>query len=276
MNKRKIVLLAVALCMAAILGMGSTLAYLTDEETATNVFTVGKVDIKLNENFTQDSLLMPGTSTQNNVAKEISITNTGDQPAYVRLHFAVPTILDSGDEDDPKFSAFDNMLHFNFGLGSMKENKWNWHSTQVYNTDERDGDWGYPENEGDWHFYKTTVPQTVNGKEYNVSYNVYVATWMVPLAPGATTDLAIRQVYLDQRLDNEDITNIIEKIGQIKVLVAAEAVQSAGFDGQPYKAFTDAYNVTELNGEKNLPYKSIFDMTIDYTGKQQYDNEAAQ
>lgn len=250
MNKRKIVLLAVALCMAAILGMGSTLAYLTDEETATNVFTVGKVDITLNEEFTQDSLLMPGTKEQNNVKKEISITNTGDQPAYVRLHFAIPTILDSGDEDNPKFAAYNNMLHFNFGTDSMKEGEWNWHSTQMYNEDEVDGDVGYPENEGQWHMYHTTVD--------DVEYNVYVATWMSPLAPGATTDLAIRQVYLDQRLDNEDITNITEAIGQIKILVAAEAVQSAGFDGEPYEAFNAAYSVTELNGEKNLPYTSIF------------------
>lgn len=278
MNKRKIVLLAVALCMVAILGFGGTLAYLTDEETATNVFTVGNVDIKLNEEFKQDSLLMPSTGKDadgnviNAVEKKISITNMGTEDAYVRLHFAIPTVLDSG---DPDFLAYANSLHFNFGVKSMQEGEWNWYDEQdKRNEADTDKDVGYPGNGGDWYFYTKNID--------GVDYNVYVATWMSPLAgkeagatEGATTDVAIRQVYLDSKLDNEDITKILEACkGEIKILVAAEAVQVAGFEGQPYKAFADAYNMTGTDGNKNLPGTGIFDMTIDYTGKVEYDNEA--
>ena len=49
MNKRKLMLVAVALCMVAILGFGGTLAYLTDTDNAKNVFTAGNVGLTLDE-----------------------------------------------------------------------------------------------------------------------------------------------------------------------------------------------------------------------------------
>ena len=53
MNKRKLMLVAVALCMAAILLAGGTLAYLTDTDAQTNTFTTGKVDLTLDEAIVQ-------------------------------------------------------------------------------------------------------------------------------------------------------------------------------------------------------------------------------
>ena len=53
MTKRKILLLAMALCMVAILAVGGTLAYFTAEDSADNVFTMGYVDIELEETFEQ-------------------------------------------------------------------------------------------------------------------------------------------------------------------------------------------------------------------------------
>ena len=49
MNKRKLMLVAVSLCMVAILGFGGTLAYLTDTDQQKNVFTTGKVQLDLDE-----------------------------------------------------------------------------------------------------------------------------------------------------------------------------------------------------------------------------------
>lgn len=49
MNKRKLLLLAVALCMAAILVTGGTLAFLTDTDAQKNTFTAGKVGLTLHE-----------------------------------------------------------------------------------------------------------------------------------------------------------------------------------------------------------------------------------
>lgn len=49
MNKRKITLLALALCMVAILAVGGTLAFFTDTAKVTNTFTIGNVQIELIE-----------------------------------------------------------------------------------------------------------------------------------------------------------------------------------------------------------------------------------
>lgn len=49
MNKRKIILVAVALCMVAILAAGSTLAYFMDTETAKNTMVIGNIEIDIDE-----------------------------------------------------------------------------------------------------------------------------------------------------------------------------------------------------------------------------------
>ncbi|MDO5323968.1 MAG: TasA family protein, partial [Clostridia bacterium] len=49
MNKKKVLVLAVSVCLVAILAIGGTLAYFTDTDAKTNTFTVGNVDITLTE-----------------------------------------------------------------------------------------------------------------------------------------------------------------------------------------------------------------------------------
>lgn len=240
MNKRKIVLLAVALVMVAILGMGSTLAYLTDYETATNVFTVGNVDITLNEDFKDNSKLLPGIK----VTKKVTVTNVGSENAYVRVHIAIPSILDSGDDDNPQFAAYNNTLHFNMSMDSMADGLWNWNS-------EAEGS-NYPGNGSTWNTYNATVEGT--------KYTVYVVTYETALEPGETTEEpAMKEVYLDAALDNVHIENIIAELGEIKILVAAEAVQEAGFEGKPYDAFKAAQTNTPNDGKDwaNLPTNLI-------------------
>ena len=93
MTKRKILLLAMSLCMVAILAVGGTLAYFTAEDSADNVFTMGYVDIELEETFEQFSDLVPGLD----INKDVYVKNTGSNPAYVRVHIAIPEIMDDGD-----------------------------------------------------------------------------------------------------------------------------------------------------------------------------------
>ena len=47
--RRKVALTAAAVAMVGTLAVGGTLAWFTDTETATNVVTLGNVDIVLNE-----------------------------------------------------------------------------------------------------------------------------------------------------------------------------------------------------------------------------------
>lgn len=106
MSKRKIMMLSLALCMVAILAIGGTLAYFTDTETATNVFTIGGVDITLFESKVKaeaDAEGFPGyvdddgndrTVTENtyadllpgsSICKDPTVTNVGKTDAYIRV-----------------------------------------------------------------------------------------------------------------------------------------------------------------------------------------------
>lgn len=104
--KKKIVAFAMVFALAAVAVVGGSLAYFTDTETADNNFTVGNVSIELIEQekqykegtdqyelveFTNDKVLMPGM--QNAVDKIVTVKNTGDNAAYVRVKITVPAAL---------------------------------------------------------------------------------------------------------------------------------------------------------------------------------------
>lgn len=239
MNKKKLVMMAMALIMVAILAVGGTLAYFTSEDAATNVFVMGNVEIDLQEEFDQYSNLQPGLD----VNKDVRVQNTGSNDAYVRVHLAIPTIMDDG---DPAFDASQNFLHWNFTMDSVQDGKWSWipeYTTGI----------GYKGNgAGNWNFYV----QEIEG----VEYNVYVATYRTALASGETTMDAITKVYLDTSvnavankdeegnvlsytyMDNKgnEFTLTVEEANSIKIKVWAEATQTATFDNA-YDALDTAF-----------------------------------
>ena len=87
MNKRKIMLLVAMLSMVAILGIGGTLAYFTAEDSVDNVFTIGNVDIDLQEpnwdsSGSKDAEdAYPGEP----LAKDPKVVNVGANPCFVRI-----------------------------------------------------------------------------------------------------------------------------------------------------------------------------------------------
>ena len=75
--KKKILSLTLVVCLLAIAVVGGTLAYFVDKESKDNVFTIGNVDITLNEVFDEeDAELMPGKV--NAVNKDVTVTNSGE------------------------------------------------------------------------------------------------------------------------------------------------------------------------------------------------------
>ena len=239
--KKKIVSLALAVCLIAIAAVG-TLAYFTDTDDATNTFTAGGVKIDLIEqqvneagtaleDFEQNQVLMPIVGSaqgekdsygqpvaKNYIDKMVTIENTGKSAAYVRAYFAIPSALDDGSET---FNAGANILHFNFGnvvsdnsVTSTYGNQWNW----------KHGD--------KWNYFETTID--------NVAYNVYFADYYQPLAAGATTEQFVSGVYLDSHVDMDAQGNYIDTRfpnadlsilkGTVSCPVFAVAVQADGFD----------------------------------------------
>lgn len=215
MNKKKIVVLIASIVMICTLAVGGTLAYFMDTDAETNVFTVGNVQIDLYENFVQNSKLMPTTGKDadgniiNAVEKEVYVLNEGSEAAYVRVHIAIPSVLDDG---DPSFNAGKNVLHFNYAEENAAAGKWDWSNSAT------DGVYAG----SNWNYYETTID--------NIKYNVYVVTYEKALAKNEATVDAIHQVYLDSKVTNEDISKICAELGnEWKILVAAEGVQVEGF-----------------------------------------------
>lgn len=85
--KKKIISLCLVLALAATAIIGGTMAYFTDDEEATNTFTVGNVDITLTEpnwegSGSQDAPeVYPGEA----LAKDPTVTNVGANPCFVRI-----------------------------------------------------------------------------------------------------------------------------------------------------------------------------------------------
>ena len=106
--KKKVLLLAFLAMCASVVATG-TLAYFTAEGTAHNVITSGKVDIELVEKTKTDSGAvvefpkegiggaMPGTS----VSKIVSVSNTGETEAWIRVWVDAEIRKASGSNADP-------------------------------------------------------------------------------------------------------------------------------------------------------------------------------
>lgn len=225
--KKKILALCLVVALAATAVIGGTLAYFTDTDAQVNTFTTGNVAIDVWEDFGDNSgieKLLPAVGSaqagtlENGVNKEVFVTNTGSEEAYVRVHIAIPAVLDNG---DPTFDAGKNVLHFNYEDTTLGADKWDWSKTA-----------GAP-FDGDWNYYTTKI----DGKDYNV----YVVTYGAALAKGESTVDAIHQVYLDSKVTNEDITKIKAELGeQWHIYVAAEGTQATGFD-DAYTALNTAF-----------------------------------
>lgn len=233
--KKRVLSIALIIALVAVIAVGS-FAYFTDTDKADNTFVTGNVDIELIENFgdndpTTPEKLLPCTGSaqdgtlKNGITKEVYVTNRGTEEAYVRVHIAIPSILDNG---NPEFDAGKNALHFNYAPDSIGEGLWNWSKSN-----------GAPYT-GDWNYYETKVD--------GISYNVYVVTYATALKPaqGTTYDYtcaAMEQVYLDKNTSNEAIESYIDTLGaNWHILVVAEGAQAAGFDNA-YDALNTAFGV---------------------------------
>ncbi len=92
MNKKKTKkIITLLVSIIAIVGMGSLIAFLTDTDTETNVFTMGKVDIELlepNWNESNGEDILPGQP----ISKDPKIKNIGNNPAYVYMKVVNPVV----------------------------------------------------------------------------------------------------------------------------------------------------------------------------------------
>lgn len=245
--KKKITAVALVVALLAVGIIGGTLAYFTDTDDATNTFTAGNVKIELIEqqrkvdnngdktteleDFTQSKTLMPivtangsvqqdskdvllMSTSKNYVDKMITVKNTGNSDAFVRVYMAVPKALEDKQSEYGTFS--DSVLHVNY-----------YYNTKEDATDAEKTFTAY------WDKEVRVGTVTIDEVVYNVYYRQYAST----LAADATTGgRAYDGMYLDYRVDMDAQGNYTMdgvKIGfdltKVEVPVAAVAVQAEGF-----------------------------------------------
>ncbi len=210
--KKRILTVALVIALLATCIGGATLAYLTDTEAKTNVFTVGKVDITLyesilhrdNDGATDEQIIADADNYDSYlvtagkdmvpgrwVKKAPYVKNTGKNACYVRV------IVEQSDA------------------------MWQTTSMMEYTTAQLVGA-----------IVKSEPIKNAAGNW------VIVYTYTQPLQPGEMTYYApIWQFQIPTTLDNADLVNWV---AEENVIVTAEAIQTEGFAG--YEAAWEAFD----------------------------------
>lgn len=223
---KKTIALVLAFVLVAAVSVIGTVAYLTDRDSEINTFTIGDVDIELNENFEQGSQLIPGVD----INKDVTITNTGDSDAYVWYTYAVPTALvDEGN------NASKNAIHFNLE-GAYWDSYYD--KEQHYKAAGLDA----PVDISDtWNWYG--IAHNVDYLGDGEMYTVVTCLYNGAIVSGETTNVGLTNVYLDTRVDIDPDGNMywvengvatdlnwnVNEKGAPSIYVAAYAVQADGF-----------------------------------------------
>lgn len=211
-NAKKI--LALLMCAVLLVGasIAGTLAYLTDKEDVTNTFTVGKVDIKLDEavldketgaatgatrteDGNTDVLLIPGRT----VDKDPTVTVLANSEAcYVRAKVRVANLDNlKAALDDAEYYSGDVFLLQNLCVDAAGNSTWD-------NTK--------------WEF-----------KSFDSANSTY-EFWYTEKVAKAAADTKLPALFSAVTVPGEDITS--ENIGQlagVQIIVTAEAIQAEGF-----------------------------------------------
>lgn len=246
MSKRKILMLAVALCMVAILAVGGTLAYFTDDEQATNTFTIGNIEINIEEtvkdengnfvpfvddNFTlypiSNETFLEGypNSAYNKVVRTFN-TSPSEDAAYIRtiILFEKNDLLPADYVNDG--DCCPNGLHFHYlNDGTIGTDKDGFESqgSAVYFDKDLVVEIGEDKNE-----YYVVVFTEANG-DY-IEYNDALYT--------------ISGVWMDKNVTIEQAAGWGEKVD---IIVYSQGIQATGLTHE--EAMTELGEVTKDNVE---------------------------
>ena len=205
--KKKIVALCLCVALAVVAIGGATLAYFTDTKTAENTFTVGNVQIKLDETNIAapegdrvTSNTYTGVTPGVTYTKDPIVTNTGSNDAWVRLVVTVENGMNwLGLYNDnvwtaPQEAAFMAMINNKLG------DKWSLE------------DIAYVANE-----------------DRGTTDFVATLKYADKLAAGQQTSAAFEKVMLPTNATADDITTRIAQNGTFHIDVVAEAIQADTF-----------------------------------------------
>ena len=186
-SKKQLLRTLMACGLVVSVAAGGTVAYLTDAETATNTFTVGKVKIDLEEPGYpgNDSDEVKNIIPNQEIEKDPQIENTGNNDALVFLRVEVPQETFT-DEDDGTWEQKKQDL---FKLKGISDQ---------------------------WELLRTETTTDADGK----AKTSYVYGYKKALAKGSTTDKLFQKVQLKNAVES-DLRGNVEDI-----IVTACAIQA--------------------------------------------------
>jgi predicted ribosomally synthesized peptide with SipW-like signal peptide len=280
--KKKILALALVVAMLAVAIVSASLAYFTDEEYETNTFTLGEIDITLEETFGNEDKDGDGKDETKEfypgvpVKKEVWVENTSEtgNDAYVRVHVAFPVefaprrwveAVGTVGQEGYVAAHYEYDITGEDGLAVVSANttEWTWTNTVPY----------YAEIGED---ADSQIPCVVFVATYNEALKAAVAgdesaNPKIPATPKGVTEKAITAIELNEKADTDMIEvdgedqlhlymDIKEKNGKwdegelrvnaqgvnpftIEVEVAAEAVQVEGLGDVADTALDKAFGV---------------------------------
>ncbi len=197
--KKKITAIALVVCLVAVAVVGGSLAYFTDEEKATNTFTVGNVDITLTEPkwVEEKATLIPGRE----IAKDPTITVTASsQRAYTFLKVQLS-------EDFMKLLQTYYGENYNFATN-------------------------YAEVVRDWIVLPEGYAPKVMSSDLSAGYVILGV--LSPKDPGESV-VYFEGVKIPAGVKGE----MIDPEGEYEIYLTAYAIQAEGFEGKNADAFAD-------------------------------------
>ena len=204
-SSKKLIASVMACTLVGALAFNGTLAYLTDTEGATNVVTVGKVQIDLEEpgypgnNSDEVKRVIPNQE----IVKDPQVENTGNNAALIYLKVEIPQ---------------ENFTEMSLD-GTLGEKK----MQDLFALKGLDGDWELVKTE------PSTNADTQKTK------TTYVYAYRKPLEKGTTTSKLFDKVQMKNAIEN-DLSGNVEDI-----VVTACAIQATDIPGENLTVDKDGY-----------------------------------
>ena len=199
--KKKILVACLCVALAVLTIAGTTLAYLTSPETVTNTFTVGKVEIKLDEaKANADGTLVPNADRVKENSYKLIPGHTYNKDPMV-------TVLKGSESSYIKMTVtFTKAAELDAIFAPTGADL-----TSIFN--------GYDST--NWIYKGNTEDTTANTRTYEFWYKEAVAAPTADVALDALFD----QIKAPDSLTNSDLNNLKD----LKITVNAYAIQADGF-----------------------------------------------
>jgi len=244
--------------------IGKDQAFFTAQPDTYKVHMYGGAKAQLVQKAIGKAKLIPGSKTKNQVPNLIQVKNTGADPIFVRIHLAIPQILDDA---SPRFEALYNMLHFNANKETgLAAGAFSW--AKEANDGRAAG--AFVGSSG-WNWYQLTLDGIV--------YSVYVATLETALEANKISPDVIHQVYLDAKATGEDLKKVYDEIktNLWDIRVAVETAVDLNGVGEPFELFNQLSPVGAHNlfKEDFKPQYVVDESTDDEPADEEPENDDA-